>query len=144
MTDAEFLRRVELSHSRREKMIDGRFTDVTDEEEAADTALRGADIVGQLLAIIKRGSLKGIPCGKPMSELQPQEIPVGMGYTVYHRPTGELWYVIGTDWIENRICVAGWPPTIANIADCVFLSLDRALSKDEILHRHRAFGGGWT
>lgn len=66
------------------------------------------------------------------------------GDTVKHRPTDEVWYVLGVNARKGTLCVAGWLATIGELRDCELVKkADRPLTDDELQHRREAFGGGW-
>jgi hypothetical protein len=66
------------------------------------------------------------------------------GSGVLHKPTQEEWFVLGVNYETGKLCVGGWPPTIANIDDCELLNEpSRELREDEIKYRNKTFGVGW-
>jgi hypothetical protein len=65
------------------------------------------------------------------------------GDIVHHKPSDEVWFVLGVNYATGKLCVAGWPPTVADIADCEYRGTRRPLREDEINARQRMFGGGW-
>lgn len=60
-----------------------------------------------------------------------------------HIPTGEEWYIIGISKDMKRCCVAGWPPSTANLSDCTDFEEVGQPSDDELKHRKRYFGDEW-
>ncbi len=46
---------------------------------------------------------------------------IDTGDTVFHRPSQEEWIVCYANYETGKICPAGWPETIADIADCDLL-----------------------
>lgn len=64
------------------------------------------------------------------------------GDVVFHRPSGEEWFVLGTRKYSDQLCVAGWPHTIANISDCDFVER-REITPAEIKSRNSMFGSNW-
>jgi hypothetical protein len=64
-------------------------------------------------------------------------------YYAYHTPSGEEWVVLGINRQKNEICVAGWPPTIAKLSDCVLEDSGKLLSEEEITYRDSEFGSDW-
>lgn len=62
------------------------------------------------------------------------------GCIVFHGPLGEEVLVLGRS--GNKLCLAGWPPSIVNVEDCIYLD-QRSLSDDEIEYRREQFGLGW-
>ena len=65
------------------------------------------------------------------------------GDYVLHRPTGEEWWILGVNYAQGKLCAAGWPPTIANIADCELTERGNELTDSERESRQRSFGGEW-
>lgn len=65
------------------------------------------------------------------------------GDSVLHRPTGETWYLLGVNKRHGKVCVAGWPPTIADLADCDLVEKGNGITDDEREYRKRTFGEGW-
>lgn len=65
------------------------------------------------------------------------------GSTVRHRPTGEDWFVLGVNKTDDRICVAGWPPTMALLSDCELIETGVGLTEAEINYRNKTFGYNW-
>ncbi len=72
-----------------------------------------------------------------------QNFESGFVYTALHKPTGEYWYLLGIDIEGNRVCAAGWPPSIGNLSDCdEFCQCDK-LTADEVEYRAAKFGYRW-
>ncbi|MBL1176827.1 hypothetical protein [Pantanalinema sp. GBBB05] len=70
------------------------------------------------------------------------EMNIQAGSSVYHKPTGEEWFILGVS--GDRVCVGGYPPTIAYIADCEVLPEPiKELSESELDYRRKEFGEGW-
>jgi hypothetical protein len=67
----------------------------------------------------------------------------GYSYLAKHIPTGEDWYILGIDEEGDRVCVAGWPATIAKLSDCTNLEIYKPLTDEELAHRGRKFGQNW-
>lgn len=65
------------------------------------------------------------------------------GSTVKHLPSGEEWYVLGVNTLTGKLCIAGWPPTIALLSDCVLIEEGKGIQEDEREYRERQFGSGW-
>lgn len=61
-------------------------------------------------------------------------------YTGVHVPTGEEWWIIGVDVGFNKICAAGWPPTMADLSDMKDMTYKRPLNDEELEYRRRRFG----
>jgi hypothetical protein len=67
------------------------------------------------------------------------------GCVVFHKPTKEEWFVLGVESKGERLCVGGFPPTIAHISDCQLVEpKKRELSEDEIQYRKNTFGSSWV
>ncbi|TXH71304.1 MAG: hypothetical protein E6Q83_03620 [Thiothrix sp.] len=58
---------------------------------------------------------------------------IDTGDTVFHRPSQETWTVCYADYETGRICPAGWPETIADIADCDFIKKGSSEYREELL-----------
>lgn len=67
----------------------------------------------------------------------------GFSYTCRHIPTNEDWHILGVDIKNGRVCAAGWPPSIANISDCVDFEKAKELTEKEIEYRNFQFGYNW-
>lgn len=66
------------------------------------------------------------------------------GDTVKHKPSGETWGVLGVNHDSDRLCVGGWPPTIAKISDCELIEKgDGKITDEELKHRTKEFGHSW-
>lgn len=66
------------------------------------------------------------------------------GDSVLHKPSGETWFVLGVNYKAGKLCVAGWPPTIANIVDCELVEkAERQLTDEELSYRNKEFGQNW-
>lgn len=69
---------------------------------------------------------------------------IEQGDSVYHRPSGETWLVLGVNHKKDELCVAGWPPTIAKISDCELVEKgNRELTEEELNYRRKEFGMNW-
>lgn len=64
-------------------------------------------------------------------------------HTCKHIPTGEEWYLLGIDVKGNRVCAAGYPPTIGELSDCVDIEEAHPLTEEELVHRIKHFGCTW-
>ena len=64
-------------------------------------------------------------------------------YHGFHIPTGEAWYIIGIDFKGDRVCIPGWPATIAKLSDCEDLQQVEPLTPEELSHRRKRFGTNW-
>jgi hypothetical protein len=67
----------------------------------------------------------------------------GHSYFAKHLPTGEDWYLLGIDVKGDRVCVAGWPPTIGKLSDCENIVVNKPLTEEELAYRSRSFGLNW-
>lgn len=65
------------------------------------------------------------------------------GSSVHHKPTDEDWYILGVNYETGKLCVAGWPPSIANISDCELLEKGKGISESDKKYRIETFGSGW-
>lgn len=65
------------------------------------------------------------------------------GDSIKHIPSGEIWYVLGTNYKINRVCAAGYPSTIANLSDCKLISKGVGLTTDELNYRNKEFRTDW-
>ena len=69
---------------------------------------------------------------------------IEQGDSVYHRPSRETWLVLGVNYKKGKLCVAGWPPTMAKISDCELVEKgSRELTEEELKHREKEFGMNW-
>ena len=67
----------------------------------------------------------------------------GKVYYCQHIPSREPWVILGISKNKKRVCVAGWPPTMANAEDCDNWEVVRDITDEEIEYRTMKFGGGW-
>lgn len=65
------------------------------------------------------------------------------GDVVFHKPSEEEWFVLGVCESQDKLCVAGWPPTIADVSDCEFREHSRPVTADEIDYRTKTFGSNF-
>lgn len=65
------------------------------------------------------------------------------GSSVLHKPSGETWFVLGVNKQKNQACIAGWPPTIANLSDCELVNAGNGITQHEREYRHKEFGSNW-
>lgn len=65
------------------------------------------------------------------------------GDGVLHKPSGEQWYVLGVNYSEDRLCIAGYPPSLAKISDCEYIESFGEITKEELEHRSKQFGDNW-
>ena len=79
-----------------------------------------------------------------------KEVPImdkvfekGWTYEAHHVPSGEDWLILGIDVIGNRVCAAGYPPSIGKLRDCVSITPLRQLTEDELSYREKNFGSSW-
>ena len=78
--------------------------------------------------------------GKDMRDI---DIVPGYSYSGKHIPTGETWWIIGIDLVGDRVCAAGWPPSIGKLSDMQDIAVEKPLTDDEINHRNKHFGYNW-
>ncbi len=71
------------------------------------------------------------------------EFEGGFIYTCLHIPTNENWYVLGVDPSRDRLCVAGYPATMAKISDCTNFVKLKEITDEELAYRRKAFGTTW-
>jgi hypothetical protein len=64
-------------------------------------------------------------------------------YYAKHKPSGEQWYLLGIDPKGDRVCVAGYPPTIGKLSDCENLEERTVLTDIELAYRTKEFGINW-
>lgn len=67
----------------------------------------------------------------------------GKSYYARHVPTGEDWHIIGIRQSGDAVCCAGWPPTMANLSDCINLEPAGELTEQELNYRTQQFGTNW-
>jgi hypothetical protein len=70
---------------------------------------------------------------------------LGAGDAVLHWPSGETWLVLGVSTDGRRVCIAGWPPTVAEARHCRPVRQPgvahlEGFSPEFRAHRRRAFG----
>lgn len=80
---------------------------------------------------------------KEISNNKPSNFVSGYSYFAKHVPTGEDWYILGIDEEFDRVCAAGYPPTIGKLSDCKELEKNEPLTESELKHRERRFGINW-
>src|SRR5690606_35912274 len=54
---------------------------------------------------------------KALNLMRDIDIVPGYSYSGKHIPTGEMWWIIGIDLVGDRVCAAGWPPSIGKLSD---------------------------
>lgn len=67
----------------------------------------------------------------------------GKSYYCYHHPSSESWKIVGISKDFKKVCVAGWPPTIANANDCELWEVAGDLTEKELEYRQKQFGNDW-
>jgi hypothetical protein len=72
-----------------------------------------------------------------------EDLQGGVRYTCHHVPTMEDWVILGISKDRERVCCAGWPPSIADMADCINFEYSDELSQEEINYRTKEFGNSW-
>jgi hypothetical protein len=65
------------------------------------------------------------------------------GDSVLHKPTGEVWFVLGVNKSKNHICTAGWPPSLAKLSDCDLWKRGNGITEHERQYRNKEFGTDW-
>lgn len=65
------------------------------------------------------------------------------GDTVKFRPSDEAWHLLGVDRSRVMVCVAGWPPTSAKLADCTLIKKGTGITLFEDRYRRATFGDSW-
>jgi hypothetical protein len=80
---------------------------------------------------------------KTGNQLNHPEFKPGYSYAAHHIPSNENWYILGIDIKGNRVCAAGWPPSIGNLSDCVDFEELKPLIPEEISYRTKEFGTNW-
>ena len=63
------------------------------------------------------------------------------GDTVWHRHTGEEWFVLGVNVDKDQLAPAGWPHTLARLSDCVLVRPGQGINAREIESRSKMFPG---
>lgn len=66
------------------------------------------------------------------------------GDTVKHVPSGEQWFVLGVHKWWKELCVAGYPPTVAKVSDCVLVKKGNGITEKERKYREEAFGPNYV
>lgn len=64
-------------------------------------------------------------------------------YTAKHIPSGEEWCLLGIDLKGDRVCAAGYPPTMAKLSDCTDFEKIGPLTPELIKYRESSFGTNW-
>lgn len=72
-----------------------------------------------------------------------QTSTIQAGDTVKHGPTGEEWVLLGVNKEKNRVCVAGWPPSMAYLSDCELIVKGNGITEHERQYRDKEFGPNW-
>lgn len=67
----------------------------------------------------------------------------GYIYTANHIPSGEDWYLLGIDINGNKVCAAGWPPSIGKLSDCKDFEKKDEITDKELEYRNKTFGTNW-
>lgn len=67
----------------------------------------------------------------------------GKSYYCQHYPSRERWVILGISKDFKKVCVAGWPPTIANANDCELWEVAKDLTEKELEYRQKEFGSCW-
>lgn len=136
----DFIRTVKLA--REAFMHRGGEATLSDEHKKAFALIEGIDYGSVFMGLTEE--LMEIIRGRVMIDMKKSELPRGKSFKVYHKKSGETWYGIGVDPNRELICIAGYPPSMAHMEDCVFLGEIKPLDPAEIAYRDREFGGGWV
>ena len=64
-------------------------------------------------------------------------------YHAHHVPSGEEWHIIGISPWTNRVCAAGWPPTVGRLSDLKNIEEYEDLTEEEKYYRNDKFGNDW-
>lgn len=70
-------------------------------------------------------------------------VMIQAGSTIYHRPSGTEWFVMGVNETIGRLCVAGREPVILLINDCDLVEVGKGLTAGERRSRAAIFGPEW-
>jgi hypothetical protein len=81
-------------------------------------------------------------CG-PEGCIIKREVVIEAGDTVLHKPTGETRFLLGVNKAKNRVCVAGWPPKMAELSDCELRRKGKGITEEEREYRDGKFGTDW-
>lgn len=86
----------------------------------------------------------------PQTEAMPYDAMLAAGlfqsgkvYYAQHMKFREEWVIIGISKDLKKVCVAGWPPTIAQADDFDNWEVARDLTDEDIKYRQKEFGSGW-
>lgn len=71
------------------------------------------------------------------------DLRIKAGCTVHHIPTSERWRILGVNRKRGEVCVAGWPPTIAQLSDCEYVDEGYELDEAAFASRDKTFGSDW-
>lgn len=66
-----------------------------------------------------------------------------MTYYAHHKPSGENWLILGVNPKTDKVCAAGWPPSIGKLSDCENFEERHLIDDHERDHRVRTFGTDW-
>lgn len=67
----------------------------------------------------------------------------GIKYSCFHTPTMETWLIIGVSNDLKKVCAGGWPPSIADMSDCIDFEEVGILDEAELRYREKTFGTDW-
>ena len=67
----------------------------------------------------------------------------GKTYYAQHMKFREEWVIIGISKDFKKVCVAGWPPTIAQADNFDNWQVAKDITEEELAHRKKEFGVGW-
>lgn len=64
-------------------------------------------------------------------------------YCAQHIKFREKWVIIGISKDFKKVCVAGWPPTIAQADDFDNWQVAKDITEGELKYREKEFGDEW-
>ena len=70
-------------------------------------------------------------------------IEIQAGDTVRNKRNGEIWFVLGVNRDTKKVCVAGYPPTIASLLECEMYKPGNGIDASERKYRDKTFGPLW-
>lgn len=63
-----------------------------------------------------------------------------MTYCGHHTPSGEDWVILGVDQLRKKVCVAGWPATVAEFENIKNLTERSLRTVEEEVYVTKQFG----
>lgn len=64
-------------------------------------------------------------------------------YYGFHIPSGENWVILAISKDFKKVCVAGWPPSIAELSDIKDLKIRSERTENERNYVLKTFGLNW-